>query len=311
MNREIPAKVQSNDDATTRPLAPRLEQLKLKLQGFAVVDSEGRFIGEVSDLVLNEQQQLQLVISQPDVNQGQRFFLIPSRVVSWVRSRSRTLSVTLTQADIRHFPDYQPSMQPSNELSFDSIEPDNQAHDLDLTSLEGLENPPTAVREEALMGQANLPKVVSSEVVQEETIRLLEERLAVEYNRHKVGEVIIRKEIEIRMIEVPVRREKLIVEQISPDYRQLAEIDLGHGEIDGLELKGYQSNSSQTSGNHLTVSGEFDSPKTGAWLLDSIAHQANHSCKKIRIEIEVEDRSQFDLYQGWFDRCSIRAQQQD
>ncbi|MCY7321871.1 MAG: YsnF/AvaK domain-containing protein, partial [Phormidesmis sp. CAN_BIN36] len=132
----------------------------------------------------------------------------------------------------------------------------------------------------------------------------------VEYSRHKIGEVIVRKEIEIRMIEVPVRREKLIIEQISPDYRQLAEIDLGQGEIDGLELKGYQSSSSH-SGNHLVVSGEFDSPKTGAWLLDSIAHQSNHSCKKIRIEIEVEDSSQLDLYQSWFDRCSIRAEHQD
>ena len=266
-------------------------------------------MGEVSGLTLNNQQHLHLVVSQPDVNQGQRFFLIPSRVVSWVRSRSRTLSVTLTQADIRHLPEYQPSMQPANELSFDPIEPDSQTHDLDLASLEGLENQPTAVREESI-AQVNPPKV-SGAVVQEETIRLLEERLAVEYNRHKIGEVIVRKEIEIRMIEVPVRREKLIVEQISPDYRQLAEIDLGQGEIDGLELKNHQSSSSQISGNHLVVRGEFDSPKTGAWLLDSIAHQASHSCKKIRIEIEVEDSSHFDLYQGWFDRCSIRQEQQD
>ncbi|MCY7320963.1 MAG: PRC-barrel domain-containing protein, partial [Phormidesmis sp. CAN_BIN36] len=175
MNREIFENPQLIADATTTPLAPRLEQLKLKLQGFAVVDSAGRFMGEVSDLVLNEQQQLQLVISQPDVNQGQRFFLIPSRVVSWVRSRSRTLSVTITQADIRHHPDYQPSMQSSNELSFDPIEPDSQTHDLDLTSLEGLENQPTtAVREEESTAQVNPPKV-SGAVVQEETIRLLEE----------------------------------------------------------------------------------------------------------------------------------------
>ncbi|WP_181314418.1 DUF2382 domain-containing protein [Phormidesmis priestleyi] len=283
----------------------------MKLQGFAVIDSEGRLIGEVSDLMLNDEQHLHLVVSQPDVNYGQRSFWIPSRVVSRVRSRSNTLSVTLTQADIQHFPEYQSSMQSSNESDSDAIATNQQSQELDLTSLEGLENQPTVARAQGLIDPTNLPKAVSREVVQEETIRLLEERLAVDYNRHKIGEVIIRKEVEIRIIEVPVRREKLIVEQISPDYRQLAEIDLGQGEIEGVELRNYQSNGSQTKGNHLTVSGEFNSPKTGAWLLDSIAHQAHHSCKKIRIEIEVEDPTHFDLYQGWFDRCSIREEQPD
>jgi len=43
-----------------------------------------------------------------------------------------------------------------------------------------------------------------------------------------VGEVIVRKVIETRMVEVqvPVRHEKLIVEQVSPERKQLAEIDL-------------------------------------------------------------------------------------
>ena len=310
MNREVSAKAQPVDAATPQ-LAPRLDQVKMKLQGFAVIDSEGQLIGEVSDLMFNDEQNLHLVVSQADVKDRQRSFLIPSRVVSRVRSRSRTLSVTLTQADIKHFPEYQPSMQSSNQSDSNAIAADNQSQEIDLTSSEGLENQSTIARAQGLIDPINLPKAASGEVVQEETIRLLEERLAVDHNRHKIGEVIVRKEIETRIIEVPVRREKLIVEQISPDYRPLAEIDLGQGEIDGLELRNYQSNGLQTKGNHLTVSGEFNSPKTGAWLLDSIAHQAQHSCKKIRIEIEVEDPSHFDLYQSWFDRCSIREEKQD
>ena len=299
MNYKTSAKAQPVDDAATRQLAPRLDQLKMKLQGFAVIDSAGQLVGEVSDLVLNDQQHLHLVVSQLDINYGQRFFLIPSRVVSWVRSRSQTLSLTLTQSDIRHFPQYQASMNSINESPSDALSRDNQPQETALNSLEELENQPTDAR------------AAASEVVQEETIRLLEERLAVEHNRHKVGEVIVRKEIETRIIEVPVRREKLIVEQISPDYRQLAEIDLGQGALDGVELKNYQLNGSQISSNHLTVIGEFDSPKTVAWLLDSIAHQSHPSCKKIRIEIEVEDPDHFDLYQGWFDRCTIREDRQD
>ncbi len=303
MNRELSsAEAQPTSAIVARRLALRLDQLKMKLKSFAVIDAEGRFVGEVSDLILDDQRRLHLLISQPDVDQGQRLFLIPSRVVSWVRSRAHTLSITLTQSNIRLFPDYQPLMQPSNEPVSNAI---------DLTSLEGLNDQPTAVSPKALTDYTNLPKSVSGEVVQEETIRLLEERIAVDYSKQKIGEVIVRKEIETRIIQVPVRREKLIVEQISPTYKQLAEIDLGNGEIDGLELKNYQSHELTTGDNSLRVSGEFDSPQTGAWLLDSIAHQAHHSCKKIRIEIEVEDPSHFDLYQGWFDRCSIRKEPQD
>ena len=300
MNREISAKARLGDDSATGQLGQRLDQLKNKLQGFAVIDPDGRFVGEVIDIVVNEQQRLHLVVSQPDVNNGQRFFLIPSRVVSWVRSRSHTLSITLTQATIRNLPDYQLSMHSSTE-------PDNQPQEIELTSLEGLENQPISVEAQEFLGHTALPKAMSGEVVQEESIRLLEERLAVSYNKHKVGEVIVRKEIETYMIEVPVRREKLIVEQISPDYKQLAEIDLGHGEIEGLELRDYQLNDLQTNSN-LTIGGEFSSPKTAAWLLDSIAHQAQPGCKKIRIEIELDDQSHLDLYQGWFDRCSIRKE---
>ena len=59
-----------------------------------------------------------------------------------------------------------------------------------------------------------------SKEVSEEKISLLEERLIVDFVRRKVGEIVIRKEVEtcLLQVEVPVRREKLIVEQVSPDY---------------------------------------------------------------------------------------------
>ncbi|MFM7423600.1 MAG: DUF2382 domain-containing protein [Elainella sp.] len=60
-----------------------------------------------------------------------------------------------------------------------------------------------------------------------ETIRLLEERLRVERHRRKVGEVVVHKVVDTQMIQVPVRRERLVVEQISPERKQLATIDLG------------------------------------------------------------------------------------
>jgi hypothetical protein len=65
-----------------------------------------------------------------------------------------------------------------------------------------------------------------STVLETKTIPLLQERLLVERHRRKLGEVIVRKVVETRIVEVPVRREKLIVEQISPEQKQLAVIDL-------------------------------------------------------------------------------------
>jgi len=74
--------------------------------------------------------------------------------------------------------------------------------------------------------------VETREVLEEEIIRLLGERLLLTVASVKL-EVIVRKEIETRMIQVPVRRE-VIVEQVSPERKQLAEINLGKKKL--LEL---------------------------------------------------------------------------
>ena len=80
---------------------------------------------------------------------------------------------------------------------------------------------------------------VSSEdtlkVLSQDIVRLVEERLVVNRSKRKIGEVIVRKEIETRIIQVPVRYEKLIVEQVSPERKQLVEINLGQAEGNGIE----------------------------------------------------------------------------
>ncbi len=139
----------------------------------------------------------------------------------------------------------------------------------------------------------------NAELVEEEIIRLLEEKLIVDRSKRKIGEVIIRKEIETRMIQVPVRREKLIVEQVSPERKQLAEIDLGQEEISGIELtEGEKVN------NDLSVSGEFISPKVASLFLNAIALERNHGCKKVRVTVVVEDEEHQQTYKEWFERTS-------
>ncbi|KAM3113802.1 YsnF/AvaK domain-containing protein [Phormidesmis sp. 146-33] len=308
MNSETFTKEHSSQTGASEPIDARLDHLKSRIMGFNLVDRQGRFVGEVRDLILDGQQRLKIIVAQPDVNQGERFLLLSSRFVSRVKSRDRTVAINLNQADIRRLPEYSFPMQSSNQPTQDLfgaiiIEQDNQAQEIEVDTLE---NQPIPEQAQGVIEHVDSPKVLSETVVQEESIQLLEERLKVDYTKHKVGEVIVRKEIETRMIQVPVRREKLIVEQISPDRRQLAEIDLGEDGISDLNLQDYIPDTHQIS-NHI-VSGEFDSPKTAAWLMDTIAHQLRHGCKRIRVEIELEDASQSELYQGWFDRCSIKKE---
>lgn len=148
------------------------------------------------------------------------------------------------------------------------------------------------------------PEYLTTEIVTEEVIRLLEERLLINRSKRKVGEVIVRKVVETQIVEVPVRREKLIVEQVSPEHKQLVEIDLGQGDITGVELTQVASLDTQP-----TVSGEFISPKAASSLLDALARQHHLGYPKVRVEVVLENAAHQATYQGWFDRCSSNQAQ--
>lgn len=143
-----------------------------------------------------------------------------------------------------------------------------------------------------------------AEIGDEKILRLLEERLIVNSNLQKIGDVIVRKKIEIRMVQVPIRREILIVEQVSPEHKQLAEIDLGQGEISGLDLIAGERDEFVNLDGGLTVSGLFTSPKIASLVLNAIALEKNHGCHQVRVSIVVENEAQQQKYQEWFDRCS-------
>lgn len=129
------------------------------------------------------------------------------------------------------------------------------------------------------------------------TIRLHEERLVVDRNkRRKVGEVIVRKEIETRMIEVPVRHEKLIVEQVSPVYEQLAVVNL---ESNRSEL---QDIASDRLPARTSVSGDFTSAEAASRFLDAIAHHPNAGHEKIQIRIILREGTDQATYQQWLER---------
>ncbi len=141
--------------------------------------------------------------------------------------------------------------------------------------------------------------IETSKVVEGETIRLLKERLIVDRKKIKVGEVIVRKEIETQTVQVPVRREKLVIEQISPEHKQLATFAVGQSAIDGVEIAGHSSSALQP-----TVSGEFASAKAASQFLDAIANRPEPGYQRIRIEIVLDNADLQENYQQWLDHYS-------
>ena len=186
-----------------------------------------------------------------------------------------------------------------------------------------------------------LPAVnASSTILTEEVFSLLSERLTVNLNRRKIGEIVVRKEIETQIVQVqvPVRREKLIVEQVSPEYQLLAEIDLDQTNTAHLALLHESSDlptavtDDRISVNHdrqptsislgagsttdvngashrtqqhqdrSTVYGEIYSPQAASDLLTELANLPTQDWEIVRIEIVLKDAKHQDVYQALVDR---------
>lgn len=156
------------------------------------------------------------------------------------------------------------------------------------------------------------PIRITSIGADDEVFRLLEERLVVDRGKRKVGEVIVRKEVETRMVQVPVRRERLIVEQVSPELRQLAAIDLGQGEVLGVDIadieraNGLELNKtiSTSSTDSSAVSGTFTSLEKAAQVLNDLAQKLKGQHDQVHVEIKLNDPMLRDGYQAWLDRQS-------
>ncbi|MGI8503905.1 MAG: DUF2382 domain-containing protein [Hassallia sp.] len=262
-----------------------LETLRQKVQNFAVLDMQGQRVGEVNNLVLDANRQLNLVVSEdPNPLNNNRFFLLQSKLIKKIDTSTRSVYMEIDKLAISN-QEYLGQEIPDNEKI---LENSNNVIELNNSSVNST-------------GEA---KYNLEDVVEEDIIRLLGERLIVDSTKRKIGEVIVRKEIETRMVQVPVRREKLIVEQISPEHKQLAEIDLGLTEISSIDFAENQKPEFASLDGSLTVSGDFSSPKIASLLLNAIALERNHKCKQVRVTIVVEDESTQNKYQEWFDRCS-------
>ena len=132
-----------------------------------------------------------------------------------------------------------------------------------------------------------------AEIRENYQISLLEEKLVVERHKLKVGEVIVRKEVETRMVHLPIRREKLVIEKVGVTNEYLTQVDLGEGEINGVKF----SDLSDTD-NIYQVQSDFISLEAAKKLLakiddfkDQPKDRSNLKNVKVRLEI-ITDNSQ-------------------
>ncbi|HEY9737120.1 MAG TPA: DUF2382 domain-containing protein, partial [Trichocoleus sp.] len=150
---------------------------------------------------------------------------------------------------------------------------------------------------------------------------LLEERLVVNRKRNKVGEISVRKVIETEMVQVPVRREKLVIEKIG-ESEPLVEVGLGETRITGNGIvEGYFNEADNgaagvTNGVSLgspaaaqmatqpsshvqpqagpTASGEFSTLREALTFLDAIARLPEHRCRQIQVTLFLRQISRME-----------------
>lgn len=147
-----------------------------------------------------------------------------------------------------------------------------------------------------IASQTDLTKT-APQILEEHQISLLEEKLVVKRQKRKVGEVIVRKEIETRMIHLPIRREKLVIEKAGATNEYVTEVDLGEGQINGVKF----SELGDTQDLYSSQSG-FVSIESAQKLLAAVSDRFDSLKVKVRIEIISDSSDSQTAYQEICDR---------
>ncbi|WP_293146473.1 DUF2382 domain-containing protein [Microcoleus sp. bin48.metabat.b7b8b9.023] len=266
------------------------EKVRTKLKSFTVKDNQGHLVGKIKDVYFDPNGQLNFVVSGLG-RENPRIFLVSIKLLKKVDYHQKTLFVSIKSDAV----DLLPGFVGTAEYEYLG----KSSEQLDEVSKNESTNPSTVMSNltDADRQNEHLETDEDDEnldIVDREVIRLLEERLVINRSKRKVGEVIVRKEIETRMVQVPIQWEKLIVEQVGDDPKVLAEIDLGEGNITGIDLAEIKSDRQEP-----TVKAEFTSVQKASKILNAIASQPRHGCVKVRLEIVLEDKQLEDTYQKW------------
>jgi len=266
------------------------EKVRTKLKSFTVKDNQGHLAGKIKDVYFDANGQLNFVVAGLGA-ENSRIFLVSIKLLKKVDYHQKALFLSINSDRVDRLPGISANAEPQSlEISSE--------HSSEASNSEST-NPSTVMLNSTDADRKNEhletdEREQDFDIVDQDVIRLLEERLVINRSKRKVGEVIVRKEIETRMVQVPIQWEKLIIEQVGDDPKVLAEIDLGEGNITGIDLTEIKSDRQEP-----TVKAEYTSVQKASKILNAIASQPRHGCVKVRIELVLEDKQLEDTYQKW------------
>ena len=115
-------------------------------------------------------------------------------------------------------------------------------------------------------------------------LSLLEEKLVVKRSKRKIGEVVVRKEVETRTVHIPLRREKLIIEKVSATTEPITEIEVQQEEVNGIKFDEFDNNN-----DIYQAQSNFTSLESLQNMLNEIAARSKNQNIKLRLEIITDN----------------------
>ncbi len=255
----------SNSNERQSDLNSQLSRLDKKLIFYRVIDRQGIYRAEVKDIYYDANNEINLLIELAEIDNQLSLRRLENTDICQIDLDNQSILSNLSHQQLENLPLYQPVPAHLKEALTES------------SLYDDCEMNPTHNNNQQ---QSN-----SSEVYQ---IPLLEEKLQIARRKQKVGEVIVRQQVETRIVKVPIRREKLIVERIGRNPERLTEVVIGEGKVSGFKYEELND----TDSLHITKS-HFLELQTAQDLLEAIAQLSSVANAKVRLEIVTncsEDR---------------------
>ncbi len=262
---------------STNDLKTQLSRLDKQLISYKVIARQGISKGEVKDIYYDANNELNLLVKLIEVDKVDNqvnLRRLKHQDICQLDLDDKSILSNLSSQQIENLPIYQAVPEHLKEaLSKSPLYDDCQM------------NP---------VFNSDREQSTTSDVYQ---ISLLEEKLQVARRKQKVGEVIVRKEVETRMVKVPIRREKLIVERIGKNPERLTEVVIAEEKVNGFKYEDFN----HTESLHITKS-HFLDVQTAQQLLEAIAQLSSAANATVRLEIVTNSSEHQIKHQGVCDR---------
>lgn len=249
-------------------LNTRLSELDRELISYQIIDSQGIPRATVADLYYAADNSLNLLIKLDRSTDLDRlsFQRLASSDIRQIDQANKLILSSLSYQQLENLPTHlQETVAESSSSDDYEINP---THNQNLTPSSGIER-----------------------------ITLLEEKLQVKRGKQKVGEVIVRKHVETRMVQLPLRRETLIVERIGNNPERLTEVVISENQVNGFKYEELSDHAQLhvSQSNYLNL-------QTAQELLQAIAKLDSANNAKVRVEIVTDSSEARIQHQNICDR---------